>query len=87
MRENLKMDIITENINDYRQEGKIYHSLESIVFITIAAVISGAGYWAEIEDFGIAKKVWLEKYIDLKNGIPSHDTISKFFTLIKPKEF
>jgi predicted transposase YbfD/YdcC len=87
MRENLKIDIITENINDYRQEGKIYHPLESIVFITIAAVISGAGYWAEIEDFGIAKKEWLEKYVDLKNGIPSHDTISRFFTLIKPKEF
>ena len=42
MKENLKIGIFTENIKDYRQQGKIDHPLENIVFITIAAVISGA---------------------------------------------
>jgi len=87
MKENLKIGIFTENIKDYRQQGKIDHPLENIVFITIAAVISGANYWEEIEDFGTAKKEWLGKYLDLENGIPSHDTIARFFQMIKPQEF
>lgn len=87
MKENLKVGIFTENINDYRQQEKIDHPLENIIFITIAAVISGADYWQEIEDFGNAKKAWLGKYLNLENGIPSHDTIARFFQMIKPKEF
>jgi predicted transposase YbfD/YdcC len=87
MKDQLKVGIFTKNIIDFRQQKKINHPLENIVFITIAAVISGAGYWEEIEDFGNAKKEWLEKYLNLKNGIPSHDTISRFFQMIKPKEF
>jgi predicted transposase YbfD/YdcC len=83
----LKLNIFSENINDFRQQGKIDHPLENIVFITIAAVISGSDTWKEIEIFGNAKKQWLEKYLDLKNGIPSHDTFERFYQIIKPTEF
>ncbi len=87
MRENLSLNVLTENISEHRQVNKIEHSLENIIFITISGVISGAEHWDEIEDFGKTKKEWLSKYIDLKNGIPSHDTISRFFQVMDPKEF
>lgn len=49
------------------------HSLEDIIFLTIAAVISGADNFVEVEAFGNEKKDWLLKFLKLKNGIPSHD--------------
>ena len=61
--------------------------MEDIIFITIAAVICGAETWNDIEDYGKSKKKWLEKYLRLPNGIPSHDTFNRFFSLLEPKVF
>jgi len=87
MQDYLNLNLISENILEHRQVGKISHSLGNIIFITVCAVISGAEHWDEIEDFGKAKIEWLKKYLDLSNGIPSHDTFSRFFQILKPEEF
>ena len=63
------------------------HSFEDILFLTIAAVISRADNFVEIEEFGINKKGWLLTFLRLKNGIPSHDTIGKLFARIDAKAF
>jgi|APSaa5957512622_1039677.scaffolds.fasta_scaffold39907_2 predicted transposase YbfD/YdcC len=87
MQDYLNLNLISENISEHRQVSKIYHPLENIIFITVSAVISGAEHWDEIEDFGNAKIEWLEKYLNLTNGIPSHDTFSRFYQILDPKEF
>jgi len=87
MQDYLNLNLISENIPEYRQVNKISHPLQNIIFITVSAVISGAEHWDEIEDFGKAKIEWLKKYLDLKNGIPSHDTFSRFFQALKPEVF
>ena len=53
----------------------------------MCAVISGAEGWTQIEEFGEAKKEWLKGFLELKNGIPSHDTIRRVFILLDPQEF
>ena len=63
------------------------HLLEDIVFITIAAVISGAETWNEIESYGESKEEWLREHLHLPNGIPSHDTFNRFFSLLDPSVF
>lgn len=63
------------------------HSLEDIIFLTIAAVLSGADNFVEIEAFGNEKKEWLSKFLKLKNGIPSHDTIGRLFAAINSALF
>lgn len=63
------------------------HPVENIVFITILAVICNAQDWEEIEDFGKARIDFFSKHLDLKNGIPSHDTFNRFFSLYDPKSF
>ena len=63
------------------------HLLEDIIFITIAAVICGAETWNAIEDYGKAKIAWLRQYLQLPNGIPSHDTFNRFFSALNPQEF
>jgi predicted transposase YbfD/YdcC len=49
-------------------------------------VICGANNWVEIENYGHAKKEWLETFLELPNGIPSHDTLMRVFARLKPKE-
>jgi predicted transposase YbfD/YdcC len=50
-------------------------------------MICGCDSWVEIEEFGKAKKEWLKGYLELSDGIPSHDTFGRVFSLIKPEEF
>ena len=41
----------------------------------------------EIVDFGRAKEKWFRTFLDLPEGIPSHDTFSRIFSLLDPEEF
>jgi predicted transposase YbfD/YdcC len=63
------------------------HLLEDIIFITIAAVICGAETWNDIEHYGKSKESWLKQYLQLPNGIPSHDTFNRFFSALAPEGF
>jgi predicted transposase YbfD/YdcC len=63
------------------------HLLEDIIFITIAAVICGAETWNEIESYGESKEEWLREHLRLPNGIPSHDTFNRFFSLLDSEVF
>lgn len=73
------------NLPDPRtKEHKKEHKLIDIIFITVAAVISGAEDWNDIEDYGDNKEEWLKTVLELPNGIPSHDTFNRVFSLIDP---
>ena len=52
------------------------HKLEDIVMITLCAVLAGYEDWVSIEDFGHENEEWLKHFLELPNGIPSHDTLS-----------
>ena len=72
---------------DHRVKRTKRHLLEDIIFITISAVVSGADSWNSIVSFGNAKKEWLSQFLELPNGIPSHDTFNRFFAALDPKVF
>jgi len=74
-------------VEDPRIERTKKHKLEDIFFIAISGVICGANDWANIEMFGKAKEDWLRKYLELPNGIPSHDTFGRVFQQIDPAQF
>lgn len=83
------MDIISfsKHILDHRIDRRKEHSVETIVYIAMAAVICGAESWGEIEAFGICKKDFFARQIPSFNGIPSHDTFNRFFSSIDPAYF
>jgi predicted transposase YbfD/YdcC len=76
-----------EEVRDPRQYGKIDHPLLNIIFITICGVLCGADDWVAIAAFAQAQQTWLAKYLDLENGIPSHDTLGRTFAMINGQEF
>ena len=75
------------SLNDPRVERTKHHSLINIISIAICAVICGADSWVAIETFGKAKQPWLERFLALPNGIPSHDTFGRFFAALDAAAF
>jgi hypothetical protein len=74
-------------VNDPRIERSKEHLLKDIRSIAILAIISGADGWVAIEAYGNAKYEWLKSFLELPNGIPSHDTFSRVFARIEPQQF
>jgi len=73
-------------LRDPRVERTREHLLEEILLIAIAAVLSGAGSWNEIEGYGKAKRPWFKGFLQLPGGIPSHDTFNRVISALDPVE-
>ena len=63
------------------------HLLIDIIVIGILAVICGADDYVGMAEFGVDQEAWLRTFLELPNGIPSHDTFGRVFARIKPAEF
>jgi hypothetical protein len=74
------------HIKDPRIDRTKRHQLIDIITITLCAVISGADSWVDIELYGQTKRKWLKKFLELPNGIPSHDTFARVFARLDPEQ-
>jgi hypothetical protein len=74
-------------LKDPRKERTKRHLMLDIIMMTICAVICGADHWTEIEEFVEAKYDWFQTFLELPNGVPSHDTFGRFFSILSPEEF
>ena len=86
MQENGLMSFFSD-MKDPRIEGTKSQLMNDILFISIAAVLSGVESWDEMELYGKNKQQWLSTILELPNGIPSHDTFNRFFAALDPDEF
>jgi predicted transposase YbfD/YdcC len=75
------------NLEDPRVDRTKLHKLVDILVIAICAVIAGADNWEDIEEFGKARQEWLQTFLELPNGIPSHDTFNRVFARLDPAQF
>jgi len=75
------------DIEDPRLDRHKLYPLNEIFLTTLCAKICDAESWEDVQDFGEAKIDFLRQYLPYKNGIPSHDTFSRVFSLINPKQF
>lgn len=72
-------------VPDPRMDRTKLHPLESILFIAICGVLCGVENWVDLEAFGRSRQEWLRKYVDLPEGIPSHDTFGRVFAQLDPQ--
>ena len=64
-----------------------WHKLRDILVIAVGAVLCGAESYPAIEDFGHEREEWLKQFLELPEGIPSHDTFNRVLRLMDPVPF
>jgi uncharacterized membrane protein YccF (DUF307 family) len=55
-----------------------------IIVITLCAMLAKCDTWEEIADYALEQYDFFKQFLELPNGIPSHDTINRTFSLIDP---
>ena len=73
-------------VSDKRNQSYITYPIQEILFISFFAVLSNSNSWLEIGEFALRKKKWIGYFFDTEKGVPSHDTIQRAMTVIKPEE-
>ena len=71
----------------HRETENKLHELSDILSVALCAVMSGMDDWEAMVEFGVSKEIWLRQFLPLTNGIPSHDTFGRVFSLIDPTAF
>jgi len=74
-------------IRDPRQAKKVEHDLVEVLVVAICGVLAGADDFVEIEEWAKEKLDWFRRYLVLENGIPSHDTFGRVFSVMDADEF
>jgi len=69
------------------RRGKVTYPLINIVTIALCATIAGADDFVAIAGWARQKQDWLAQFLDLSNGIPSHDRFNAIFRALKPGQF
>ena len=75
-----------EGVVDPRMDRNRRHKLVDILVIALCGFLAGCESWVDVELFGISKQKWFEKFLELPNGIPSHDTFGRVFALLDPQQ-
>lgn len=78
--------VCLENVVDPRVKRRKRHKLCDILVIALCGFVAGCEGWVDVEMFGLAKQKWFEKFLELANGIPSHDTFGRVFALLEPQQ-
>ena len=76
-----------QGLPDNRRGAGKRHKLIDILTIAICGIICGADDWSGIEEYGQAKEEWLQQFLELPHGIPSHDTFGRVFSWLDPGAF
>lgn len=87
METNNKLRSIFNAIDDPRRDITKLHNLNDILLIGIISMICGAETWGNVEGYARAKIDFLRSFLELPNGIPSHDTFNRVFSSINSEQF
>ena len=74
-------------LKDPRRSHRRRHLFMDIIVIAICAVICGCDDWQQVVTFGRERRDWLKRFLELPNGIPSHDTFERLFDRLNPQAF
>lgn len=75
---------IFDSVSDPRIARTKLYPISEIMFLILCAVLCGVDSWRGIEDFGEDRIEWLRKYLPFEHGIPSHQTLGRVMSLLKP---
>jgi len=76
-----------EGLPDPRLDRTRRHKLVDILTIGLCSLLTGGESFTDMELYGRVKEDWLKTFLELPNGIPSHDTMNRVFSAIDPYAF
>ena len=74
-------------IEDPRLQRNQLYTVAEILLVTLLGVICGAEGWQDVENYGKSKIKYLRCYLPYEYGIPSDDTVRRFFRAVNPDSF
>ena len=86
MKSSVDLIVCLHQVDDPRT-GRITYPLVNILAMTICAVISGCDDFVAIEQYVHTKKKFFAKFLDLSQGIPSHDRFNHILKHLQPDQF
>lgn len=86
MNEDSLLEIINGIPDPRAQDDRLKHKLSDILAIVICSVLSGCEDFQEIHDYGLERFDWFSRFLELKNGMPSADTIARVMSLVEYSE-
>lgn len=75
-----------EDLPDPRADNAL-HDLTEILFIALTATLCGATSCVDMALFARMKAYLWQDVLELKHGLPSHDTFSRIFRMLDPEAF
>ena len=63
------------------------HLLLAILVIALCTLLTGGEGFQDMALFGKSKRAWLQTFLALPHGIPSHDTFGRVFARLNPQRF
>src|SRR5215470_2723766 len=76
-----------QTLEDPRIERTKKHNLLDILVIALCTLLTGGEGFQDMELFGKSKRAWLQTFLALPHGIPSHDTFGRVFARLNPQRF
>jgi len=74
-------------LEDPRIERTKKHLLLDILAIALCTMLTGGEGFQDMELFGKRQQAWLQTFLALPHGIPSHDTFGRVFARLNPEHF
>ena len=74
-------------LEDPRIERTKKHLLLDILVIALCTLLTGGEGFQDMALFGKSKQAWLQTFLALPHGIPSHDTFGRVFARLNPQRF
>ena len=75
------------DLEDPRIDRAKKHYLLDILVIALCTLLTGGEGFQDMELFGKSKLSWLQTFLALPHGIPSHDTFGRVFARLNPQRF
>lgn len=76
-----------EGLPDPRVDRTRAHNFIDILVIGLCSALVGGESFTDMERFGRLREEWLRDFLELPEGIPSHDTFNRVFSALDPHAF